>query len=70
MIVFILSLTSWKLANVLPVHNKSERDPVSNYRPVSLLSIVSEVVEKYIHNYVSIITNNTTCSGKHGFLKG
>ena len=48
---------SWKLAIVIPVHKKGDRDPVSNYRPVSLLSrpIVSKVMEKFIHNNVSII---------------
>ena len=53
--------TSWKLVKVLPVHNKSDRNPVSNQAfgsiPVSLLSVVSEVKEKCIHNNVSVITN-------------
>ena len=62
--------TYWKLANVLPVHNKSERDPVSNYRSIPLLSIMSEVMGKCIHNHVSIIINNIICSEQHGFLKG
>ena len=65
--------TSWKLSKVSPVHSKSGRDPVSNYIPVSLLSIVSEVLGKCIHNFhnshVSIITNNMICSEQHGFLK-
>ena len=62
--------TSWKLANVIPVHEKGDRDPVSNYRPISLLSFVSKVMEKYIHNHVNIITNNLICSERHGFIKG
>ena len=47
--------TSWKLANAIHVHKKGDRDPVSSYRPVSLLIIVSKVMEWCIHNYVSII---------------
>ena len=62
--------TYWKVANFLPAHNKRERDPVSNYRTVLLLSIVSEVIRKCIHNHVNIITNNMICSEQHGFLKG
>ena len=46
---------SWKLVNVIPVHKKDDRDFVSNYRPVSLLIIVSKVMESCIHNHVSII---------------
>ena len=39
----------WKSASVIPLHKKDDRDLVTNYRPVSLLSIrtVSNVFEKY-----------------------
>ena len=60
--------TSWKLA--IPVHKKGDRDPVSNYRLISLLGIVSKVMEKCIDNHVSIITNNLICSEQDGFIKG
>ena len=36
---------SWELVNVIPFHKKYDRDPISNYRPVSLLIIVSKVME-------------------------
>ena len=62
--------TSWKLANVISVHKKGDRDPVSNYRPISLLSIVSKVMEKCIHNQVNIVTNNLIFYEQHGFIKG
>ena len=29
----------WKMANVAPVHQKSDKKILSNYRPVSILSI-------------------------------
>ena len=36
---------SWKLAHVSPIHKKCSKSIVSNYRPVSLLSILSKAME-------------------------
>ena len=45
----------WKKAHVLPLHKKGERDILNNYRPVSLLSCVSKIIEravfKHLFNY-------------------
>jgi len=38
----------WKEANVTPVFKKGERYTVSNYRPISLLSIVGKLQEKVV----------------------
>jgi len=38
----------WKEANVTPVFNKGQRHTVSNYRPISLLSIVGKLQEKVV----------------------
>ena len=35
----------WKKLNVTPVHKKDSRENVSNYRPISLLSIISKVMD-------------------------
>jgi hypothetical protein len=47
--------TSWKLANVVPIYKKAEEFFTSNYRPISLLSILAKVFErvafKYLFNY-------------------
>ena len=37
-----------KLARVVPLYKKSDKTDVSNYRPVSSLSIISKVFEKVI----------------------
>ena len=39
----------WKSTNVVPIPKGKEMDQVSNYRPISLLSILSKVLES--HNY-------------------
>merc|ERR1712212_797785 len=38
----------WKQARVVPVHKKQSRTDPANYRPISLLSIVSKIFEKVI----------------------
>jgi hypothetical protein len=39
---------AWKEANITPVYKKGERHIVTNYRPISLLSIVGKVQEKVV----------------------
>ena len=40
----------WKKANVFPVHKKDEKYIVNNYRSVSLLPVVSKILEKAIYH--------------------
>lgn len=53
-LIFNKSLTEavipndWKLANVVPVFKKGNREVVSNYRPISLTSVVCRLLEKVI----------------------
>ena len=42
--------SSWKIANVVPIHKKDDRQQIKNYRPVSLLSNISKVMEGIVHN--------------------
>ena len=59
----------WKKSNVTPVHKKDSRENVSNYRPISLLSIISKVMERCIHNRVYPILSALINKTQHGFLK-
>jgi hypothetical protein len=38
--------SEWKSANVTPVHKKEKKEPATNYRPISLLSIINKVLER------------------------
>ena len=43
----------WKVSSVVPVFkNVGERSTAKNYRPVSLLSVVSKVFEKLVNNRI------------------
>ena len=45
--------TERKLANIIPLHKKGVKEHVENYRPISLLSIVSKTLERCVLNYHS-----------------
>ena len=76
--LFNLSLSSgsvpniWKEANVSPIHKKNDPSDVSNYRPISLISIVSKVLEKIVHKYPFNFfrDNNIITAFQSGFVPG
>ena len=41
--------SEWKSANIVPVHKKGDKDLVSNYRPISLISLTAKIMERIIH---------------------
>ena len=41
---------TWKMANIIPIHKKEEKNIVKNYRPISLLPIFAKVFEKLLFN--------------------
>ena len=46
----------WKNANVTPLYNKGDASLVNNYRPISMLSAVSKVMEKAIFKHTFILS--------------
>ena len=45
-------LSTWKTANVVPVHKNGKKQILNNYRPVSPLSICSKLFEKIIFDTI------------------
>ena len=62
----------WKIANVCPVFKKGVKSQISNYRPVSLTSQVSKVIESVLRDAIvsHLETNELIQDSQHGFRKG
>ena len=40
----------WKKVNIVPIHNKGDKQTVKKYRPVSLLPICGKIFEQLLYN--------------------
>ena len=60
----------WKLDNIVPVHKKGNKSEVENYRPISLLCVVSKVLERCVLNKLRDHLLGVVISTQHGFLPG
>ena len=58
----------WKLSNVVPIYKKGKKDDVSNYRPISLTSLIMKTFEKCIRDEIMNIAVSKINSVQHGFL--
>jgi len=60
---------SWKQANVVPIHKKGTKHQPSNYRPISLLPVISKILERCIYNRIIDFILPKITSLQHGFLR-
>ena len=50
---------SWKIARVIPLFKKGSDADVNNYRPISILPVVSKIIEKHIAlSFHAFLNNN------------
>ena len=63
--------TDWKGAFVTPLFKKGDKSKASNYRPVSLTSICSKVMEHIIHSHLMkyLDSHHILSDQQHGFRK-
>jgi retron-type reverse transcriptase len=61
-----------KIAIIKLIHKKGNTEEVQNYRPISLLSVFSEIIEKLMYNrLMAFITKNNILNDiQHGFREG
>lgn len=64
--------TAFKTAKVVPVYKSSDKSCLNNYRPISLLSGLSKVLEKCVKEqlHTFLETNNLISDRQFGFRKG
>ncbi len=76
--IFNLSISSstvpddWKTSRVTPIFKSGESTEASNYRPISLLPLISKILECLIHNaLIHHVTENGHLSDfQYGFRPG
>ena len=63
--------SSWKRANVTPIYKKGSPSTTANYRPISLLSCASKVLEHLVADRLkAYLESNNLFTQQHGFRKG
>lgn len=61
-----------KISKVIPIYKKNDDKSMSNYRPISLLPVVSKIYEKIANNQLTeyLESTNKLSSIQHGFRTG
>jgi len=59
----------WKRANVVPIFKKGRKTDPSNYRPISLLPIISKILERCIFNHIIGNLSKKLSPLQHGFMR-
>lgn len=59
----------WKLANIVPVFKKGKKEFVENYRPISLLPLISKVLERCVLMGVRDHLYRFVNAAQHGFTR-
>ena len=61
----------WKIAIVNPLHKSCDRENCDNYRPISILPVISKIMEKAVNSQLIeyLQTNNLLCSSQFGYRK-
>ena len=62
----------WKTANVSAIFKKGDKSEASNYRPVSLTSVVCKVMESILREHLLkyVLDNEILSTSQYGFISG
>lgn len=59
----------WKRSNVIPIFKKGNKDDVTNYRPVSIISLLAKVFECVVCPVMTSHFKNIISDAQHGFCR-
>ena len=59
----------WKKAIISPLHKKDDKSDIENYRPVSLLSVISKILERIIFKRLYEHFEKIFHKAQYGFRK-
>ena len=64
--------TDWKIAKIIPIYKLGSCSNLDNYRPISILPVLSKIIEKIIHRQLmSFLDRNSLLSpSQFGFRRG
>lgn len=64
--------SEWKKARISPIYKSGTRDDCSNYRPISVLSVIPKIFEKIVYDQVNeyLVKNLILTPYQSGFRKG
>ena len=62
--------SEWKVHRITPVYKSGDRSLVENYHPISLLCIVSKVLERLIYDQLLVFISDSLSPSQFGFLPG
>ena len=74
--LFSLSLSQsylpleWRTHLIKTVFKSGDKNSIKNYRPISLLPVVSKVLEKLVYNRILDFISSSISSSQYGFLRG
>ena len=59
-----------KIADIVPVFKKEDQNDKTNYRPISLLPLISKIFEKFLYQQIEDFSNKILSPKLCGFRKG
>ena len=64
--------SDWKIARTVPIPKSADKSLLKNYRPISVLPLVSKLLEKHIHTLIHdhLISFHPISQRQCGFMTG